>query len=115
MKYLQQGDVLLYREKIPKSATERVLDPILEHGEHTGHKHQLHYEMAFDRTGGGAPDVAWEIWKDPKSGERYLKIKSPTDLKHEEHNTISVPPGEYKLGRVLEYDHFAQEARAVQD
>jgi hypothetical protein len=119
MKYLQQGDVLLHCQKIPKSATEVITNPVVEYGEHTGHAHRLSFDMAGafkeNHGGGEAPLTKCRILKDPKSGERYLKVDETVDLNHEEHKTISIPPGEYRIGRVLEYDHFAEEARVVQD
>jgi hypothetical protein len=113
MSYLQQGDVLLHIEKLPKTATMKVEDPVIEHGEHTGHAHRLSLDMGYKENPAGSDK--WALFKDDKTGERYLKVLEPTDLTHEEHKTITIPPGEYRVGRVLEYDHFAEEARVVQD
>lgn len=103
----QQGDVLIKTTKIPKGL-EKVEDPVLQHGEATGHAHRL--QMFKHDTGTGS----WTVYKD-KEGIRFLKVETPTDLTHEEHNTITIPPGEYKIGIVQEYDHFAEEARNVVD
>jgi len=34
---------------------------------------------------------------------------------HEEHKEIKLPAGDFTVDQVLEYDHFAEEARTVQD
>ena len=34
---------------------------------------------------------------------------------HEEHNAITIKKGDYEIGIVQEYDHFAEEARNVAD
>jgi len=109
--YLQQGDVIFHRADIPKSATEKIKSLVVQEGEHTGHAHRLMF-----RHGEGTAGARCEILRDPKTGERYLSIeKEPVNLSHEEHKTFAIPPGEYRIGIVQEYDHFAEEARQVQD
>jgi hypothetical protein len=120
MNYLQQGDVLLHCETIPPTARTKVLDPVIERGEHTGHAHRLSFDMGHEqmREGGGLPkevNPKWEHYLDEDTKKRYLRVLEPIDLTHEEHNKITIPPGDYRIGRVLEYDHFAEEARIVQD
>jgi hypothetical protein len=48
-------------------------------------------------------------------GGKYIDVKKDSVLSHEEHNTISITAGIYKIGIVQEYDHFAEEARNVAD
>lgn len=48
-------------------------------------------------------------------GQRYLETTDGTTITHEEHKPVQVPPGEYMIGIVREYDHFAEEAREVMD
>ena len=45
------------------------------------------------------------------------RLSAPKGAKvvHEEHKPVTLPPGDYEVRRVQEYDHFAEEARAVQD
>ncbi len=47
--------------------------------------------------------------------QTYLRTFKDTPIEHEEHNTIILPPGDYEIGQVKEYDHFKEEARAVVD
>lgn len=44
-----------------------------------------------------------------------MRVPSGTVVVHEEHYPVEVPPGDYQVGRVREYDHFAEEARRVID
>lgn len=112
MKQFQQGDVVLQTIKIPKKDYEIITDPIVQHGEHTGHKHALQFRHEDKRVDGQCNQ--WEMFKEA-NGTRYLKVNEPTDLTHEEHKTITLPPGEYQIRIVQEYDHFLEEARQVQD
>ena len=46
---------------------------------------------------------------------KYLAVKEPVKVTHEEHGVIDLPVGTYRVRKVREYDHFAEEAREVQD
>lgn len=70
-------------------------------GEVTGHAHRAVGDgVALYET---APDTLW------------LSAPSGADVVHEEHRTITLPAGEYDRLIVREYDHFAEESRAVVD
>jgi len=93
MQPFRQGDVLLYptREQKPTVAKKVPSDKgrvVLAYGEVTGHAHAL-----TDKT---CTLYAWE-------GNRLLEVKQPTDLNHEEHSTITVAPGNYKIIQQKEY------------
>ncbi len=112
MSHTQQGDVLLHPiANLPKGL-EISHNPILQHGEHTGHKHMLTFRHDGKRAGSG---IQFEVLTNKKTGERFLNLKEVSDLVHEEHKTITIEPGLYRIGIVQEYDHFAEEARQVQD
>lgn len=101
MKLSQQGDVLLFSGKIPAGAEiNEAFDGIVQHGEATGHKHQLHGD-------------GFRLYT--KGDKRYLRIVKPTALRHEEHREIMLAPGDYRIGIVREYSHFDEEAREVVD
>jgi hypothetical protein len=72
----------------------------LAEGEVTGHYHAA-----------TAGDAA--LFDD--GGPVVLDAPSGTDVTHQEHKTIRVPPGEYDRNIVQEYDHAAEEARKVVD
>jgi hypothetical protein len=105
MTQLQQGDVLL--EKIgaiphrkEAKLKRHVRGWVLAEGEATGHAHEV--------IGDGV-----EVYE--HDGVLYLSAPNGGTVKHEEHKTITVPPGNYRVGIVQEYDHFAEEARQVRD
>jgi hypothetical protein len=50
-----------------------------------------------------------------RDGMLYMNAPNGTTIVHEEHDPITIPPGDYVIGTVLEYDHFAEEARKVID
>jgi hypothetical protein len=87
----RQGDVLLQKvDALPEGLVpvtwERRI--VLAYGEVTGHAHALstlHAEM-FTR-----------------QGERYLQVKPGAELVHEEHATIKLPEGYYKVVQQREY------------
>jgi hypothetical protein len=107
VKYLQQGDVLMFPTEIPKEA-KRISTNVLQEGEHTGHAHRLQFRHDDKAIGSG-------VYQHPTSLQKFFKLEEPTLLRHEEHHEILVPPGEYEIRIVREYDHFAEEARSVID
>jgi hypothetical protein len=98
--YWQQGDVLIGQCEIPKEALQ-IDTNVLQEGEHTGHAHRL-FEGDF------------KVFETP-SKEKYLRIVTPTMLRHEEHKQIALNPGDYKIGIVEEYDPFSKMTRQVVD
>ena len=95
----QQGDVLL--KKVSGIRGKKLDHLTLAYGEATGHHHTV--------TVGDA-----DLYED--NGKLYLHVKSDEcTVTHQEHNPITVPKGDWEIGIVQEYDHFAEEARRVQD
>ena len=102
MGYLQQGDVLLKPNTIPpqSKATE---GNVLQEGEHTGHAHRLHGE-------------GFTVFEHPTTKRKHLRVvKEGVMLRHEEHKAFAVPPGDYEISIVKEFDHFEEETREVVD
>jgi hypothetical protein len=102
---LQQGDVLLRRVTIDISKAEKVKRDkrgiVLAEGEVTGHFHGI--ENCEDA----------ELIK---IGEKMLlSVSKPVDLKHQEHGTITIEPGVWEVGGVVEYDYFQEMQRRVID
>lgn len=69
-------------------------------GEVTGHYHQSESPTSS----------LWDV-----GGTMVLDAPDGTDITHQEHKTISLPPGQYDRHIVREWDHFAEEAREVRD
>lgn len=103
---IQQGDVLIQSvDEIPADAKpidRRAGKFVLAEGEVTGHAHVVTNKaaMLFD-----------------SNNVMFMAVTGtkPVTVKHEEHHKVTVPPGKYRVSKVKEYDHFAEEARAVQD
>lgn len=105
--YYQQGDVLVIPAELPEGA-KPVPSAVLQEGEHTGHAHRL----------AGIPGRAFDVLEfrhEERGVEKYVILRETVALGHEEHKTIEIPAGTYRIGIVREYDHFAEEARNVQD
>lgn len=102
MRQLQQGDVLLRTGKIPKGAIikKHARGWVLAEGEATGHAHEV--------IGDGV-----EVLE--KNGVLYLHAPYGGRVQHEEHTAVDIPAGDYTVGIVKEYDHFAEEAKEVRD
>jgi hypothetical protein len=102
MKILRQGDVLLVKsEYIPETAQDTTKgDIILAHGETTGHAHRIRQ-----------PEKKARIWD--AGAERFLQVLEVVALTHEEHSSITINPGIYRVAIQTEYT--PQELRRVQD
>lgn len=97
--FLQQGDVIL--KKVESIKGIKLNHLTLAKGEKTGHHHTI--------TKGEA-----ELYE--KDGILFLKVISThATLTHQEHKPIVIDNGNYEIGIVKEYDHFAEEARNVAD
>jgi len=91
MKLYRHGDVLVGSvDKLPQGAKPR--DGVtLAYGEVTGHSHRI-----------ADPNTAETFVHD---GTIYLRVKTATaDLIHEEHNTITLPKGVYRVWIQREYE-----------
>lgn len=71
---------------------------VLAYGEVTGHAHAFH-----------SPKVA--MFRADGLGGTYIKVDETAELVHEEHDTITVPPGLYEVVRQREYDDSQEIAR----
>lgn len=119
---LQQGDVILQRidsEAIPQGLVKQK-DLVLQLGEVTGHKHQFKTD-AEDRvsifSSKDAVDAKGFAKNITPDMGRYVIIEGDQaiPLVHEEHKTIMVPPGTYKISIVYEYDYEKQMLSYVAD
>ena len=98
--WYQQGDVTIKPvSAIPAGAAD-TLNRVLAEGEATGHKHFAEAE-----------DVRLFMHE----GALYMRAPTGTTVVHEEHKVLEIPPGDYLIGTVREYDHFAEVARPAWD
>jgi len=109
---IRQGDVLLVQvDELPEGLTKvkrhggRI---VLAEGETTGHAHAIADRGAdlYELVTPG--DVA-------EMRERFLRVEAEAgvELAHDEHTTLSVPPGNYRAVRQREY--APDEIRQVAD
>jgi hypothetical protein len=96
----QQGDVQLFPEALPEGLT-RLNTDVVQEGELTGHAHRL-------------SEGEFEVYQDNANAIR-LRVITPTALKHEEHDTRTIPPGDYRIGIVQQWDYEAEESKRVID
>ena len=95
------GDVLIIPANVPVGA-KKIDRRVLAHGE-TGHAHAL------------VDDADVSVYEDD-NGTLWLRVgKGGAGITHEEHGRHEIAPGEYRVGRQQEYDHFAEESRNVAD
>lgn len=83
---IRHGDVLI--EKIDGLPESTKLDrKFLFEGEATGHAHRI--------------DIG-EIFED-RNGVLYLRVEKLTQVTHEEHKTVTVPKGVYRITQKRQY------------
>lgn len=97
----RQGDVLLTKVAVLPKTLKPKKDNIVAYGEVTGHSHR------FSSTD--------QIVYQTLAGQLFAKVKKQTSLIHEEHNTLEIDPGIYKVGAEREFDYFENELRGVVD
>lgn len=103
MKY-RHGDVPLYKiEEVEGEVLNHEGSFVLAVGEATGHHHRIKVanveDMEIRRTGAGY----------------ILVLKSDGQLSHEEHGTLIIAPGMYRVGNEIEKDWFALKTQRVVD
>lgn len=92
----RQGDVgIRLVNAIPSNTAEIARDNgriILAYGEVTGHAHAI-------------LDTAAELVRTADTNQRFLRVMgaSGVELRHEEHATIILPPGNYEIIQQVEY------------
>lgn len=94
--YVQQGDCLLKQiDKSPKGL-KTVKGDLMFKGQNHHHRLRGKFKMGL------------------LDGKTYV-ISMGAEIFHEEHKTIKLPVGTYRLDHVQEYDHWLQESRQVID
>ncbi len=99
----RQGDVLLVQvQSVPEQAelTETGDKITLAYGEATGHHHRI------DEAPGKA-----KLWS--AEAERFLQVMETVGLRHEEHSTVTLPPGIYRVA--IQREYTPAELRRVTD
>ena len=126
MKYVkhQQGDVILLKVSEAEFNHDRNLSQQLSHrtaihetravlaeGEATGHYHAVYMEDMLDNAG----ITLCKNSEYDRQNRGIIVTGAPVELKHEEHDTITLEPGFYLQRIVKEYDHISGITRRVAD
>jgi len=114
----RQGDVLI--EKIPEIPDREVVtESLLIRGEGRNHGHFI---VGSDLTISRANNN--ELTEGGGIITQYLELKQEAELRHllidsghwtNEHDTIHIPPGKYRVIKQREYNPYAKAIRAVRD
>jgi len=94
----RHGDLLLEHGNIPAEATIRK-NGILAYGEATGHAHRVIDEA-----------IVYENGEDV-----FIRVMRQARVTHEEHGTITLPAGDFKVIRQREFDPYSEAVRRVAD
>ncbi len=95
MKIYRQGDVLICAVSSVPANLEQITRTkrgvVLAEGEVTGHAHRV-------------PSRHASLYRS-ESDARYLRVMGPAPvaLNHEEHSTVKIPPGDYRITIHAEY------------
>lgn len=114
-KIFAQGDIILERVADASAAAPINVDPdgsvVLARGEVTGHRHRFlaGFDVVMFRDDALARDMPAELYL----GHIKIAAAHGAELKHEEHDTIQLEAGTYRVRRQREFD--AGEARIVAD
>lgn len=126
MDYFQQGDVILEPVGLRglsfpvglKNIKTESRGFILAEGEVTGHAHALEDIEGVEVVESPQKILVRRNGKEESEDIRYfirITNKKGAQLRHEEHHTHTIPPGDYIVRGIREYDHFTKEARRVID
>lgn len=104
--YALHGDVILNFQSLPEDfdSMPEVKDQCLAYGEATGHMHKII----------GEPHQ-FLLKECQKTKTRHLRVVEPVLLKHQEHEQIKLPPGDYRIDIQREYDPFEKLSKKVVD
>lgn len=106
MQFKHQGDIPLYPYSgdIKGEKVKHDGSVILALGEHTGHKHVISTLNPNDL----------QVWKQLEGGW-IITLKTEGKLVHEQHGTLTIAPGTYRVGQEREHDWFQEVTRKVID
>lgn len=104
----RHGDVNFHVLKATKDVKGEVIEHngsfVVELGGATGHKHVL-----------TVADPKNLVIRETSDHKFYFELLSEGELSHEEHKTITIPPGRYIKVREREKDWFSLAVREVRD
>tara|TARA_Y100001949_G_scaffold68583_1_gene58139 strand:- start:200 stop:526 length:327 start_codon:yes stop_codon:yes gene_type:complete len=106
-KWIRHGDVIITRitaEEYENLHFPHKSDTVIAYGEATGHHHKLQAKA------GQA-----QVLVNKSQETQAFSVKNDTKLVHEEHKTVTIPKGYYKVEFEKEYEPLEQIERQVYD
>ena len=88
---IQQGDTLYFPVEAVPTNLEKQTNNVIQEGEATGHAHRL---------------TEGEIFVEPTTKTKYLRLVNAAEVRHEEHAPVYLPPGDYRIGIIREKGMF---------
>lgn len=104
--FKHQGDIPLYpfNGEITGTKVKHTGSVVLALGEKTGHKHTISTINPDDL----------QAWKQLEGGW-IITLKTEGTLTHNQHGTLTIAPGTYRVGQEREHDYFSEVTRRVID
>jgi hypothetical protein len=106
-KAIQHGEIMLLPVGVMPSGETTPYDGFIVGHSETGHHHVLESAVKFD------------VLDDQEKHELYLRLYEPAELVHQksfdQHRTLTVKPGVWKVLHKTEYDPFEQIIKTVKD
>ena len=97
---IRHGDVLLVPCDVVPTGAKNLHTMTLALGEVTGHHHTMY---------GGKAQVY------EQSGTKYVEVKEETELRHQEHKTVPIAEGTYKMVNEQEFNPYNDMITKVRD
>ena len=120
MQYIkyQQGDVLLLKvskeeflkAQLNHQTSVHEVRAVLAEGEETGHYHAVYLNDMLNNS-----QITLCKPNEYTRNNAGIIVKGKIDLRHEEHDTITIPEGYYLQQIVKEHDHITGRTRGVMD
>lgn len=106
MQFKHQGDIPFFPHtgEIKGNKVEHTGSIVLALGEKTGHKHVISTVNPNDL----------QAWKQLEGGW-IITLKTEGTLVHNQHGTLTIAPGTYRIGQEREHDYFSEVTRKVID
>ena len=101
--YVYQGDVVIKRCEHEKDfpTWPRIESGIVMQGSATSNVHKLFGDF--------------DLRENPETKQKFVRLHTPTWIKHQEHNKMLLPAGDFKIEIQTEEDHIERKRRQIAD
>lgn len=111
----QQGDVTFRKVETIPAGCKKLVTNVLAEGEATGHAHRIETPIqVFSHRKTLTPSKPdFQLYE--KNGTLYLHLEAEATVVHEEHKPVTLEPGDWEIGQVVEYDYINEAIERVRD